>query len=74
MSFYPSPEELAPAIEQYMMDRYDLPAEDVKVTSVDYRFGPGMDDITVNVSVRLPPKLVGPITITCTKGPDGAVP
>jgi predicted phage-related endonuclease len=56
-SFIPPPEELASAAEQYLMERFEVTAEDVKVTSVDYMFERYMDKITINVSVRLPPQL-----------------
>jgi hypothetical protein len=72
-AFYPPPEELAPSIERYLIKKFDVGAEDVKVTSVDYRFTPEKDNITVNVSVRLPPVLVGPIIFTVTKRDDDGV-
>lgn len=69
MSFTPSPEEWAQAVEEHFMKLLDVPTEDVKVTSVDYRFSHYVDEITINVSVRLPP-LLDTIDITVTKWDD----
>lgn len=46
-----------------------VPAEDVKVTSVDYRFSHYIDEVTINVSVRLPWEL-NIINVTISKTED----
>lgn len=69
MSFIPSSEEWVSAVEGHLMKFLGVPAEDVKVTSVDYRFNHYMDEVTINVSVRLPWEL-NIINVTISKTED----